>query len=196
MLKKLFKTYGRRRTDELMAALMALPIADLISGIVRLFAAGELRFATKRNIQSAQNMCADFYRYHRANEKVADWFLAAARSLQKEQHRKHYSIGALTERIRHDIRMGVIKTDGFRISNDVRACYARLVVMRDPTLCGLFTIKRSKVDAFLIIDGRSWGEFAKEHHAELWPRPDALGRKQPETAPDETAQLPLATGAK
>ena len=192
MLRKIFRTYGRHRTGELIAALLKMPIAELVGGIVKLFAAGELRFTKKKRVQSGQRICAKFYGYDESNPRVADWFLAAAQSLQREQHRDHYAIGALTERIRHDIRMGIIKTDGFRISNDVRACYARLIVMRDPSLCGLFTIKPSKVDDFLIVDGQRWSEFAKEHHAALWPEePDALGRKQP-----EGAQLPLAARAK
>jgi hypothetical protein len=169
MLKQVFKTYGRHRPDELITALLALSPAELVGGIVKLFAAGELRFITKRRVQTARKLCARFYRYHKQNPNVAEWFVQAAQSLQKEQHRTRYAIGALTERIRWDIRMGVIKTEGFRISNDIRACYARLVLMRDPSLCGIFALKPSIGDDLLTVDGRSWSEFAKEHHAELWP---------------------------
>ncbi len=115
MLKKIFKTYGRHRSGELTTALLALPPAELVTGIVQLFAAGEIRFTTKRKVQTARNLCSKFYEYHKKNPRVAEWFSNAARSLQQEQNRTHYAIGALTERIRHDIRMGVIKTDGFRI---------------------------------------------------------------------------------
>src|ERR1039458_4465992 len=167
MLKQVFKTY-RRRPGELLAALLALSPSDLAQEIAELLTAGELRFATKRRIQTAGNLCSKFYRYHKQNPEVAKWFLQAAQSLQKEQHRTRYAIGALTERIRWDIRMGVIKTDGFRISNDIRACYVRLVLMRDPSLIGLFTLKPSRVDATLVVDGRAWSEFATGHHATLW----------------------------
>ena len=169
MLKQILKTYGRHRPNELMTALLELSPAELVGGLVKLFTAGEIRFTTKRKIRKAQNLCSQFYRYHEENPRVADWFLKAARALQQEEHRTRYGIGALTERIRWDIKMGIIKTDSFKISNDLRACYARLVVMRDPTLCGLFTIKPSAADDALMVDGRSWSEFAKEHHAELWP---------------------------
>ena len=169
MLKNILKTYGRYRSDELIAALLTLSPAEMVGGIVKLFTAGELRFTTKRRIQSARNLCAKFYRYHEKSPDVAEWFLGAARALAQEQHRTRYAISALTERVRWDIRMGIIKTDGFKISNSVRACYARLVVMREPSLCGIFTIKPSIVDGVLVVDGRSWSEFAKEHHAELWP---------------------------
>jgi hypothetical protein len=59
--------------------------------------------------------------------------------------------------------------------------------MRDPTLCGLFTIKPSDADDALIVDGRSWSEFAKEHHAELWPEKKTKSQPTPPmfAAPDE-----------
>ena len=168
MLKQLFKTYGRHRADDLSRALMALPHPDLVFAIVEPFVSGELCFVTKRRRTGRRNLCSKFYEYHKANPQVADWFLRAAQSMQKKEDRKRYGIGALTEQIRWDIRIGVIKTEGFRISNDIRACYARLIIMRDPSLCGLFSLKPSAADS-LAVDGHSWSEFAKAHHAELWP---------------------------
>jgi hypothetical protein len=182
MLKQIPKTYGRHRPDELMAALLAIPTGELVRGLVKLFAADEIRLTTKRRVQKARNLCSRFYRYHEKNPHVAEWFLKAAQSLQQEQQRTRYAIGALTERIRWDIRTGVIRTDSFRISNDVRACYARLVLMRDPSLCGLFALKSSRTDDVLIVDGRPWSEFAKDHHAELWPeRKPEMRRKPPQS---------------
>lgn len=183
MLKKLFKTHGRHRPDELITALLALSPSELVQNLAKLFVAGELRFGRRRRGQTARKMCSNFYRYHENNPQIADWFLSAARSLQKEQHRDRYSISALTERIRWDIRTGVIKTDGgFKISNNVRACYARLVVMRDPSLCGLFEVNPSKVDDLLVIDGRSWAEFAKVHCGELWPERNAEPQRKPQAS--------------
>ena len=75
--------------------------------------------------------------------------------------------------------MGIIKTEGFRISNDLRALYARLVLVRDPSLIGLFTLKPSIADDLLVIDGRSWAEFAKEHQAELWPEREQKSERKP-----------------
>lgn len=178
-LKNVFKTYGRHRPDELIIALLALSPSELVAGLVKLFSAGELRFTTKRRIQSARNLCAKFYRYHKRNPQVAEWFLKAAQSLQQEEHRSRYAISAITERIRWDIRAGIIKTEGFRISNDIRACYARLVLMRDPNLCGLFALKHSNADDVLVVDGRTWSEFVKEHHAELWPEREKGPQRKP-----------------
>lgn len=143
--------------------------------------------STQRKARKARDLCSAFYRYHEKNAPVADWFLKAAQALQQEEHRTRYGIGALTERIRWNIRIGVIKTEGFKISNSVRACYARLVVMRDPSLCGIFEIKPSIADDLLMVDGHSWSEFAKEHHAELWPEKKTKPQSEPPmfAAPDE-----------
>lgn len=180
MVRKLFRTHGRHRPDELITALLALSPLELVQNLVKLFTAGELRFARKKRAQTPQQLCARFYAYQKANPRVADWFLTAARSLQREQHRSRYAISALTEQIRWNIKMGIIKTeDGFRISNDLRALYARLVLVRDPSLIGLFTLKPSIADDLLVIDGRSWAEFAKEHQADLWPEREQKSERKP-----------------
>ena len=41
--------------------------------------------------------------------------------------------------------------------------------MRDPSLCGLFELRRTSNADALVVDGRSWADFAKEYQAELWP---------------------------
>jgi hypothetical protein len=165
MLKRIFREL-RKRPTELIAALLAIAPGELAEGIAALFTAGELRLVTGRKRKA--NLCSRFYVYHKANPQVADWFLQAARELKNEEHRKRYGAHALMQKIRWDVRMGVIKTDGFKISNDLNAPYARLVLMRDPSLCGLFTLKSSAADS-LVVDGATWSDFAKEHYAELWP---------------------------
>jgi hypothetical protein len=167
MIKRIFRQFGRKRPNELIAALLAIPFAELVRCIVELFATGELRFKTQT--RGARTMCGRFYEYHKANPHVAGWFLQAAQTLKQKEHRKRYGIGALTEQIRWNVREGIIKTEGFRISNDIRACYARLVLMREPSLCGFFAIKPSVVDGSLVIDGCSWLDFADAHKNELWP---------------------------
>jgi len=167
LLKRLFRECGRGRAVELSNALLALPAPALAGGLVALFVSGELRFFPKRRGR-LPSICAKFYRYHKENPHVAEWFLKAARSLKSEQQRTRYAIKTLAERIRWDVRTGVIKTDGFRISNDIVSCYARLVLMLDSRLCGLFELKPSRANA-LVIDGQSWADFAVIHHAELWP---------------------------
>jgi|GEM_PF-4465786 len=124
MLKKLLRQHGRQRPSELAAALSALAPGELVRGIVELFTAGELRLHSRKR---KRPLCPRFYRYDKANPLVAGWFLKAARALKQDQQRERYGIGALLERIRWDVSLGIIKTDGFRICNDFQACYARLV---------------------------------------------------------------------
>lgn len=165
MVKKLFREHGRHRPSELAASLASLAPGELVRGVVELFVTGELRLHSRRK---KRPLCPRFYRYDKANPPVAGWFLSAAQALKREQHRQRYGIGALLEKIRWDVSIGVIKTDGFKICNDFQACYVRQLLMRDPSLCGLFELKPSAADA-LVVDGRIWSDFAKQHEAELWP---------------------------
>jgi hypothetical protein len=187
MLKKLFCKHGRRRSSELAASLTSLKPGELVREIVELFTAGELRL---RSRDQKRPLCARFYDYRELNPQVGGWFLRAARELKHEEHREHYAIGALAERIRHHVEIGIIKADCFKISNDFRACYAREILMRDPSLLGLFQLKPSCVDTVLVIDGRSWSDFSKEHEADLWPERAA---KKPSSA--SQADLPLSEEA-
>ena len=185
-LKSIFRKY-QRQPDELLTSLATIPQGELLSGLVELFAARELRLHSRK---CKRPLCPRFYRYDKANPHVAGWFLSAAQALKQEQHRQRYGIGALLEKIRWDVRVGVIKTDSFKISNDFQACYVRQVLMRDSTLCGLFELKPSDADS-LVVDGRSWVDFAKEHEAELWPERTA---KKQAASERQAGELKLAVG--
>lgn len=168
-LKQVVRKY-RWQPDELMAALAALPVGELVSGIVRLIVAGELRLHPHKR-RKPKNLCARGYAYDRANPWVPDWFLNAARE-KRDEGRTHYSIGNLLEKLSHDVAHGVVKVDEFRISNDLQSYYVRQVLMRDPSLCSLFELKRTSDADALVVNGRTWTDFAKEHEAELWPKKD------------------------
>lgn len=174
----------RRQPNELLTALSAKTPGELLRGLVELVTSGELRLHSRKRKAS---LCPRFYRYDKANQHVAGWFLSAAQALKREQHRERYGIGALLEKIRWDVRVGIIKTDSFRISNDFQACYVRQVLMRDPSLCGLFKLKPSNADA-LVVDGRTWTDFAREHESELWP--ERAAKKSAATAGQ--FQMPLS----
>jgi hypothetical protein len=156
-----------------------------------LAALAEIFAAEPRKRKRGRSLCARFYRCHERNPLVAEWFLSAAQSLRREQCRERYGYRALLERIRWDVRVGIIKTDIFRISNDLQACYARQILMRDPSLCGLFELRRTSNADALVVDGRAWTVFTKEHEAELWPEPTpkkkAASGEQSELALSETA---------
>jgi hypothetical protein len=176
----------RNEPHELQTALSAVPAGELVHGIVRLFIAGELSLI-RRKRRETMNLCARGDAYDRANPWVRDWFLRAAQE-KRDEGRTNYGIGNLLEKLRHDVSHGIVRADDFRISNDLQSYYVRQVLMRDPSLCGLFKLaRRSNADA-LVVDGRAWTDFAKEHEAELWPE-STLKKKNGSAA---AAQFQLA----
>lgn len=175
----------RSQPGKLLTALSSLTRIELLRELVDLVSAGEIRLGG-RGKDGKSSLCERFYRYHSANPDVAEWFISAAQLLRREEHLERYSIGALFEKIRWDVRIGIIKADGLRIPNDFQSCYARLVLMRDPNLCGLFELRRiSNADA-LVVDSCRWTDFAIEHEAELWPE------RAPRKKPANVAQAELA----
>jgi hypothetical protein len=183
-LKQIIRKY-RTQPDSLLSALSEITPSELVSAIVDLLTARELRLHSRK--RKRLPLCQRFYRYDEVNPHVGEWLLTAAQELKDKQHRERYGMGALLEEMRWDARLGISKTDRFRISNDYQACYVRQLLMRDPSLCGLFEVQRTCGANELIVDGRPWADFAKEHEAELWPEPTL--KKKP-----NSAQLELALG--
>lgn len=86
---------------------------------------------------------AKWIEYCEANPHVFDWFLKEALEL-KEAGCPKYSIQGLVEVFRWLSRKGVIKTDGFKISNDHAAYYARALMWCEPELRGFFDVRPLK----------------------------------------------------
>jgi hypothetical protein len=183
-LKQIIRKY-RTQPDALPSALSAITPSELMRGIVELVTARELRL---HSCNRKLPLCLRFYRYDEENSHVGEWLLSAAQKLKEEQHRERYGMGALLEKMRWDVSFGITETESRRISNDFQPCYVRQVLMRDPSLCGLFKVSRTSSADALIVDGRSWADFAKEHEAELWPEP------APKKKPAKTTQSELALG--
>jgi hypothetical protein len=183
-LTQSIRTY-RSKPDALLKAFLAITPGELARGIADLITARELRLHPyKRKLP----LCERFDRYDNANPHVGEWLLSAARELKEEQHRERYGMGALLEKIRWDVSFGITETESRRISNDFQPCYVRQVLMRDPSLCGLFNVSRTSDADALIVAGRRWADFANEHEAELWPEP------APKKKRANSAQLELALG--
>jgi hypothetical protein len=187
-LKQLFRDY-HNQPNELLTALSAMPIGELVRRLVEMFTAGDLRLHSPKR-KKAKTLCAMGYEYDLANPWVRDWFLRAAQEKREEGY-THYSIGALLEKLRHDVARGIVHVDAFRIANDLQSYYVRQVLMRDASLCSFFEVQRTSDADALVVDGRTWSDFAKEHEAELWPeqtaRKKATNNGQGELSLQETA---------
>lgn len=173
-LKQLLRRY-RCQPNELLTGLSAMTPGELVRGLVELLTAGELRLHPRKRTRT-RSLVQRFDRYDRANQWVGEWFLRTAQA-KRDAGCTHYAIGNLLEKLRHDAARGVIKTDGFRIANEYQSCYVRQILMRDSTLCGMFELHRTSNADTLVVDGRTWTDFAREHEAELWREQTA--RKNP-----------------
>jgi hypothetical protein len=163
-LKRILREH-RRQPEELLCTLSAMTPGELVRDLVGLVSAGELRLHARKR---RKNLCGKYYKLDSANPWIKFWFLRAARE-KRDEGCTHYSIGNLLEKLRHDVSKGIVKVDEFRISNDMQSVYVRVILILDPSLCGFFALqKRTDADA-LVVDGRHWNDFAKQHGAELWP---------------------------
>ena len=82
-----------------------------------------------------------FERFHKANPHIADKLEAMALRLHHRGKRGR-GIAQLFEALRY---LEDIETDGdaFKLNNDFRAFYSRLIEQRNPTLRGFFTKRKS-----------------------------------------------------
>lgn len=91
--------------------------------------------------------------YHRDNPLVYVKMVEFARQVVARGYRR-YGIGAITERLRWHFNFEVNTTEEFKISNDFRAYYARLIMMQEADLAGLFLTKQSQADIDLGYEGK------------------------------------------
>jgi hypothetical protein len=178
--KQLLRKY-RQQPDELLTALFTVTHDELVRGVVELLTTGVLRLSAR---DGRKSLCDRYYELDGANPWIKFWFLQAARK-ERDAGRSHYSISILLEKLRHDVSKGIVKVDAFRIGNDMQSVYVRVILMLDPNLCGFFQLRKHTDADELVVNGRTWASFAKEHKAELWPEQTA--NKQAELPLGETA---------
>lgn len=82
----------------------------------------------------------DFEKFHKRHSWVYDELCRLARELQDRGHR-HCSIGMLYEVVRWQEYRRTIDAGGFRLNNNYRSRYARLIMDREPDLAGFFEIR-------------------------------------------------------
>jgi hypothetical protein len=78
-----------------------------------------------------------FWRFHELNPHVYARLVQLARDL-KARGRRRIGIGMLFEVLRWHHLSTVGDADGFKLNNNYRALYARLIMHREPDLAGVF----------------------------------------------------------
>lgn len=78
-----------------------------------------------------------FMRFHMANPAVYQELVKLAREWKRAGHAR-CSINMLFEKVRYDYGVSVQKTDGWKLNNNHRSRYARLIMRLEPELAGYF----------------------------------------------------------
>lgn len=90
---------------------------------------------------------ARFEEFHRRNPTVYRTLVRLAREWVNSTGRNKVGIGALYEVARWQIAIDTNDPD-YKINNDFRAYYSRLIMAQEPDLADLFELRRSKADQF------------------------------------------------
>jgi len=93
-------------------------------------------------MNDADKIANAFRKFHRENPSVYDELVKISRSL-KHKGRGHYGIGALFEVIRFH-RALQTNDPSFKLNNNYRALYARLIMENEPDLDGFFDTRIRK----------------------------------------------------
>ena len=117
-------------------------------------------------MRSEAEKCKAFLAFHSRNPQVVDEMITEARA-EKAAGRTVYAVEAHLSSVRWNPDLETEHPDHtFKINSDWSAWYSRLIQMDCPDLIGFFRLKTALADG-LVVDGRSWRDFAKEHSDEL-----------------------------
>lgn len=97
----------------------------------------------ERDERTAEEKFLDF---HDQNPAVYQAYVRLSRMWLAQTHGRKIGIGALTERVRWELSFATAG-DEFKINNNYRSWYARLLMSQEPDLAELFELRRSAADA-------------------------------------------------
>ena len=87
-----------------------------------------------------------FERFHRENPHIYKKLVELARQV-KSRGLKHYSIASLFERLRWHFRFETKSEEPFKLNNDFRSRYARLVMETESDLADFFDLRELRREA-------------------------------------------------
>ena len=84
-----------------------------------------------------------FWKFHQANPRIWELFYRFAHEA-KAAGRAHYGVAAIFERIRWHLN---VETTGeeFKLNNNYRSCYARMLMIHEPQLGRFFNTRRAPI---------------------------------------------------
>jgi hypothetical protein len=109
--------------------------------------------------------CKAFLAFHSRNPHVLAHFITEARA-EKASGRAVYAMEAHLLGVRWNSELDTEHDGTFKIDSVWAAWYSRLIQMERSDLIGFFRLKTALADG-LVVEGRSWRDFAKEHADEL-----------------------------
>lgn len=89
-----------------------------------------------------------FEEFHRDNPRVYETLVRLAREWVAAFGRRKLGLAALRERARWEIALSTSDPD-YKINNNYTPYYARLLMLREPDLAGLFDLRASEADAWI-----------------------------------------------
>jgi hypothetical protein len=84
---------------------------------------------------------ADFWEFHHRNPIVYNGLVRLARKWRERRGTEKLGIGMLFEVLRWDLAIST-EGDAFKLNNNYRSYYARLIMTREPDLEGVFETRR------------------------------------------------------
>lgn len=97
--------------------------------------------------EHAQELWEAWRDYHKANPEIWTWFVRL--TFRKINQRfKHYSADAIMHVVRFEVDVHPESSDGFKITNNHIAFYARLFVQEHPLYSKFFRLKHSLADRY------------------------------------------------
>lgn len=84
-----------------------------------------------------------FWAFHEANPVIYELLVKFAR--EWKQYRSHCSLSLLFERVRWSYMTEINRTDPFKLNNNHKAFYARLIMEKEPDLKDFFHIRQQRI---------------------------------------------------
>jgi hypothetical protein len=94
---------------------------------------------------SPETLQARFEAYHKANPDVYRLLVKFAREV-RQTGRGQYGIAALFERLRWHYHIELKRDDDFKLNNNWKARYARLIMAQEPDLAEFFELRILRAD--------------------------------------------------